>query len=377
MTKAAAELADIFDRKQPRSTDMPRVGIFGNGVPLTAIVAAGCQPVDVKSPPAGRLDCKSPAVAEICEPFVDDFAQVFLHRLFAGDFDDFALIVLPHSDAAAHMAYMYATELLRQKRAAIRPNLHLFNLAHGKTDGTEAFNKRQMEKLIDALIASGGHAPQNDDWTTATRNEHRRFEALQKLSDLQSGRAPIVSGTSCFIWRNAGRYLDAGDHAALLESACNDALQEPSTRQGLRVGLVGTALEDASVLDAIEQHGTMVCDLQPFGQLWPAAPADPAVSGAQSSYNLANDLLSPLQPRTDIARDEMVRRIMAAECDLVVAQYDRNDDTFGWMLPGLKRDIEARHIGFIDAGHRDLRASDNWRFGLAEKLQIAGEGNDG
>ena len=334
-------------------------GVFGNGVPLSLISAAGFMPADVKSAPENRISHVEPAVASYLEPFFDDHARIFLHRLFGGDFGDMAAIVFPRDDAAALAAYQYATELARQSLGPSSiPRLVLWNLVHGKSDAIAAFNDRQAQELGEELAAIGGIAPDGEGLAREQEVENARAEALTRLEALVSGDLPRISGSEAMQWRNAGRYLEAGRHAALLDAACEEAASRRAGRTGRRIGLVGTALDDPRVYGAIESIGTIVCDLQPFGAVWPG-PSSAAEPGEIVRTEAEDPLAARARPEL-APLDALVARLVRSRCDLVVAQYDQNDDTFGWDLPGLRSRLSACGIPLVELGFRDHRPDDAW-----------------
>lgn len=369
-THAASELEAVFAGKPMPAGSGPLVGIFGNGVPAVVLTACGCRSMDVKSAPPERLGAHADCVAAICEPFVDDYASVFLHRLFAGDFEHLDAIVFAHADAAAFTAYLYASELLRQQVARVAPRLFLFNFAHGDSAAVDRFNAKQADRLVAALAAIGGTTPTEPDWQAALKAEAGRAAALARLEAMQQAQPPRVSGMVAMQWRNAGRYLSALDHAEALNAAC-DAVGPGATPNGPRIGLVGTALDDTAVYETIETVGPVVCDLQPFGGLWPAAGA--ATSVGDQLKAIAREPLVPGAVQADAMHRAMVARLQMAGCELVVAQYDRNDDTFGWDLPSLKRLSEQAGMAFADTGFRDHRPGPGWHERVRDLLTRKGE----
>lgn len=369
--EAIEALEAAFAAKAAAGHDRPIVGVFGNGVPLSLISAAGCLPADVKSAPDNRIFHVEPAVSRFLEPFLDDHARVFLHRLFGGDFRGMAAIVFPRDDAAALAAYQYATELRRQGLAkSSMPRLVLWNLVHGKSDAIAAFNARQAKRLGEELAAIGGTAPADGDALVRVMEaEHARTAALSRLETLVSGDSPLVSGGEAMRWRNAGRYLEAGRHAALLDAACEEAASRQAGRSGRRIGLVGTALDDPRVYGAIESFGTIVCDLQPFGSVWPG-PSSAAMPDEVVRAEAGDPLAARARPEL-APLEALVARLVRSRCDVVVAQYDQNDDTFGWDLPGLRDRLSAHAIPLVDLGFRDPRPDDAWLHTAQSRLAAA------
>ena len=131
---------------------LPRVGVFGLGVPEGAIAASGAVCVHVNF---GPIPDDEP-IRAVIEPFVDHEVRVFLNRFALGDFNGMTAIVFARDDAAAVTAYQYATEWVRQGRAPQgAPRLFLFNLVHAATAVARRFNDIQCDKLQDFLVDLG------------------------------------------------------------------------------------------------------------------------------------------------------------------------------------------------------------------------------
>ena len=110
--RAAATLERAFAQHDGSSDDarLPRIGLFGNGVPETLIAAAGAVPVHLSF----GIATTTHAIASIIEPFVDEEVRNFLIRLMTGAFSDYRGIVFSRDDAPALIAYHYASEWIRQ-----------------------------------------------------------------------------------------------------------------------------------------------------------------------------------------------------------------------------------------------------------------------
>lgn len=342
-----------------------RVGLFGDGCAEAFIRAAGARPVDVKAPPLS--DAASgpdiPAVREIAEPFLDDFAARFLHRFAAGAFDNFAMIVFARDDVAALTAYQYAAEMRRLGMVAqTGPALHLWNLTHAISAPAARFNEAELARLDQALRAAVGQGIDPDALRAAQRAEAARATALARHE----------AHPEAFTLRNAGRYLSPGDHAALLaEIAAPETPPEtpPETApEPRRVGLVGTACDTPDLARLAGRFGTLAADLTGYGDLWPGIHA--GQGGARDHVAaLAGD---PLHIRANPpARFNAARDARLAGCDLVIAAVDRNDDSFGWDIPALAAATRARGAVFVDLGFRPFRPDAAWIDTAAGKIREA------
>ncbi|MFD1912175.1 2-hydroxyacyl-CoA dehydratase family protein [Halodurantibacterium flavum] len=350
---AAATLEQALARHDTWSdgSDLPRVGIFGNGVPETLIAAAGALPVHLSfGMTTGAHD-----ISSVIEPFVDEEVRHFLVRLASGAFADYRGIVFARDDAPALIAYQYASEWVRQHPAkGVTPPLFLWNLVHSDSAAVRRFNDIQAGKLFAFLAGQGLRHPLPEDIAAAASDEIQRIGMLREMQ----GEVPsTISGTEAWIWRNAGRFMPAAVHARLLGQALGG--ERAPRKMGRRIGLVGSPLACPDVLAMLERHGSVVCDQQGFGAVWPCT----GNAHARLDDMLRAFAADPSCPRVTPARayrDNIVRALLDADCDLVVCQLAQTDDTFGWEIPALSATLAARGITFVNLGFRDMRPGEAW-----------------
>jgi hypothetical protein len=361
---AAAALERAMEQQEewPRTASQPRVGIFGNGMPETLVAAAGAVPVHL----ALGTTTESHPISEIIEPFVDEEVRHFLIRLMQGAFADLAGIIFARDDAPALIAYQYATEWIRQGLEREKtPPLFLWNLVHTDTPPVRAFNRLQAEKLHALFQSIGLKFPDEEDISAAALAEQRRAEAL---SAMDAAVGVTLSGTRAARWRNAGRFMSASDHADLLIGALADTRE--SLPPPVRIGIVGSPLACERTYAMIETFGTVVCDQQSFGQMWPgsgnAAPRIDDILVATA----ANPSCPRISP-TSAHRAALLQTLLDARCFLVVCQLSQTDDTFGWEVPALATELAAHGMTLINLGFRDARPDDAWLEVAARRIADA------
>lgn len=349
---ANLELAKIFAERADGVTlsTVPLVGIFGEGVPKPIIAAVGGLAVDVKAPPlADAIDGVTvKSVSTILEDFMDTFAARFLHRLAAGAFDHFAVIIFARDDVAALAAYQYARELRRQGRISdTSPKLYLWNLLHTNSVPAQRFNLSEFEKLVSALSEFLEHKPSEEDLVLAFTEDAERIKKLTKLP---------AGGTDAFIERNAGRWLAPADHIALLSDIKTNAAS-------VTISLVGTACDIPVLHEICDGFGTVVNDLQEYGRgdLAPES-SDPT----SILHTLTSDALHIRTVPPGRYTQELFDK--TASSDLVISSVDSNDDAFGWEVPGLRNNIDARGGKFLNLGFRPFRPDNDWREHAQNKI---------
>lgn len=354
--EAAASAAAALERAMQQQEDwsrtasMPRVGIFGNGMPETLVAAAGAVPVHLALGTTGE----SHPIAEIIEPFVDEEVRHFLIRLMRGAFTDLSGIIFARDDAPALIAYQYATEWIRQDlERETTPPLFLWNLVHTDTQPVRAFNRIQAEKLFTFFQTIRLKAPHEADIFTATQAEQRRAEALRMV---HAAIGVTLSCTRAARWRNAGRFMPAEQHAELLTAALAETAE---TQPPVRIGIVGSPLACERTYAMIETFGAVVCDQQSFGQVWPG-PGNVAPTLDDILVATAADPSCHRISPTSNYRVAMVAALAEVRCTLVVCQLSQTDDTFGWEIPALTTELAAKGMTLVNLGFRDARPDDDW-----------------
>lgn len=333
------------------NVDRPAVGIVGNFFPEVLVAAAGGLPVHLA---LGATNARS-SIDEVVEPFVDAEVRTFLTRLIEGEFADCRGIIFSRDDAPALVAYQYATEWVRQGKAKTTvPPLFLWNLVHTATPAVERFNNVQAEKLFDFLAGIGLERPTPSTISDASVAETERREGLDHL---QANVGSAVAGSTAMRWRNAGRFMTAAEHAQLLNAALPVVSEKAAGTR--RLGIVGSPLECEQTYALFETFGTVVADIQPWGTDWPAL----GNTGATLEEILRLTAADPACPRitpTSAHRVAIVEALVAARCDLVICQLAQTDDTFGWEIPQLAKDLADKGIAFINLGFRDPEPDASW-----------------
>lgn len=340
----ASELVKIFEERADgvRSSAIPLVGVFGEGVPKPVIAAAGGLALDVKAPPLRDAidEVTVRSVSLVLEDFMDMFATRFLHRLAAGAFDHFAMIIFARDDVAALAAYQYARELQRQGHIpSTGPKLYLWNLLHTDSNPAHRFNLLEFEKLTTNLGEISGQKPSEENLARAFSAEAHRIDAVAKLP---------TGGSDAFIARNAGRWLAPANHIALLSEVA-------ATPTNVRISLVGTACDIPILHEICDGFGTIVNDLQEYGRL--------EIAPASADPNMILKLLATDDLHIRSVPPKRYTQALINEtknADLVISSVDQNDDAFGWEVPGLRNTVEARGGKFLDLGFRPFRPDAEW-----------------
>ncbi|MBF9042261.1 hypothetical protein HKCCE4037_02905 [Rhodobacterales bacterium HKCCE4037] len=335
----------------------PRIGLFGDGLPEALIRAAGATPLDVK---AANKVVPDPRITPYLEPFMDKSAADVLHRLARGAFDGFAGLIFSRDDSAGLTAYQYAFELRRIGVLPDGPPLHLWNLVHTDSAPAHRFNMTEAARLDAFLTRACGHGFAKG-LPDASAAESARDAALSRMDE--AGLPP----RDAHVWRNAGRWLAPETHAALLEEALQTAPPAPT---GPAIGLVGSAIADPALYAMLGRIGPLKADLQPYGQPWPAihaadGPIDDVIRTI-AAY--------PLHVRAAPAgrfRSALLDRLKA--CDVVIALLAPHEESLGWDLPALHRDLSRHNVPLVDLGFLPDDMDANWQDQAFARIRAAVE----
>lgn len=375
---AISQLEQAFTEKhrfQPLNADRVRIGIFGNRFPEVVLHAAGCHTTDVKAIPDVELDDHHPGIASLIEPFLDDYTQAFLHRLFTGRFSALQAILFCRQDASALVAYQYAQEYLRQGRCenpTVIPRLLLWNAEFGDTEAIHRFNLFQVRTLWQSLNDCGIAEPNEAALQQAFQLNAERQALLCKLDEKLTAARPLLSGSEALCWRQAGRYMTTEQHLESLQAALDELAHRPG-QGGHRFGLYGSFTDDMNLYQLIDQHGALVCDQQPMAEGWPV----PALGDSPSVDSLMQSIeTDPLVSRGRSSLETLkalVARYKASECQTVILQLDDHDDTLGWDIPQLKQRLAESGINALHLGFRPLRPDAAWLADAGTHIQKAVE----
>lgn len=341
--QSAAEILDSAYAARATGAFADMVGIFGEGFPEPLLRAAGLGPICVHLNPATDDVDAGQGVSECIEPFVDHAVRRFLHRFAAGRYQGLKAIIFCRDDTAALVAYQYALEFRRLGLAPAEPQLILWNLVHAAH--AHDFNRQQLDKLWQALDIP---APSESALAETWADECARMDALAAL-DADMGQGAVGASTA-FMWRIAGRGMDGRQHADLLN--CARPMAPRPASGGVRLGVIGSAIEDVAFYRTIEAHGTIVCDLQPMIAAWPV-PLPPQPTADAFLRAAASDVACPRIVPPNAHADAVLRRLADAQCDAVICQLHAHDDVIGWDVPKIADHLRDLDIAFINLGFVD------------------------
>ena len=358
-TGAIAELTAEFEepfRALGRDVERDRdaVVISWPSVPVELIRAAGLRPVVAR----GGAE-PTPAADTVLEP---DLFPSRLHQLveaaLTGRLAHTAAIVLPRTSDPDYKCFLYLRELERRGAVEELPPVLLFDLLHSSGAEVPRYDAGRTRDLLARLVHISQRHPTDDALRAAIAAANSARAAARKLDSLRR-REPRIGGREALPLLGAFWQLAPERYVALANAAA-DAIVVRAPLSGPRTMLAGVPVDSNALHAAIESQGAIVvAEISPFGSETAGEDVDTArdpIGAIAERYRA-----SSIDARTPIAALE--RRIERAlpDVDAVVISLPRDDASFGWDYPRLRRLLERRSVphAVLDGDpRRSIAASD-------------------
>lgn len=177
-------------------------------------------------------------------------------------------------------------------------------------------------------------------------NENRQL--LRRVDDLRREDPPRISGEEFFQVTNAGFWMSREEHNRLLKQYLQEVDQRPGHKEGVRIALAGSIIDNLELIKFIEEAGgVVVTDSLLNGTAYFAEDVivDPKFSPLEA---LAEHLLyrrpSPhVIPPSDFD-DYFIGKVKEANVDGVIFWILRWEDGVGWHYPDQKDMLDELSI---------------------------------
>jgi len=341
-TSAIAELTAGFEEPfralgRDAARDRDAVVISWPSVPVELIRAAGLRPVVARSGAE-----PTPAADAVLEP---ELFPSRLHQLveaaLTGRLVHTAAIVLPRTSDPDYKCYLYLRELVRRGRVGALPPVLLFDLLQSGGAEVPSYDAARARELLARLVRiSQRHCTDHDlraaiGAANTARAAFRRLDALRRSEPRISGleALPLL----CAFWHFAP------ERYALLAGAAVETISARAPLSGPRAMLAGVPVDSTALHATIESQGAIaVTEISPFGAETAGEDVDTArdpITAIAERYRT-----SSIDARMPIAAlERRIERILP-EVDAVVISLPRDDATFGWDYPRLRRLLERRSV---------------------------------
>jgi benzoyl-CoA reductase/2-hydroxyglutaryl-CoA dehydratase subunit BcrC/BadD/HgdB len=305
----------------------PVVGVTSNTVPVEMIRAAGGFPIVVRSDRP-----VTPLADEYMEPGV---FQPRIRRIFdavaSGEWSWLAGLVIPRTSEQEYKLFLYLQELTRTGHRGLPP-IHLFDLLHARTPGSDAYNRDRTAHLARALGDMTGQAPSRDRLADAVIEGNRVRAAVRAVGDLRRPE-PRLRGVDALACIGASHLIDPGTYVETAREAVSDLARRP-VLTGARIVLAGELSDTQEVHRLVEGEGAIVIAEESWWGTCAAGDevvADDDVSGALAN-KYAFDALSPRVFPVQAA-DCWFERLATPPVDGVVFVVPAGDSVVGWDVP--------------------------------------------
>jgi len=341
-TSAIAELTAEFEEPfrvlgRDAARDRDAVVISWPSVPVEIIRAAGLRPVIARSGAE-----PTPAADAVLEP---ELFPSRLHQLveaaLTGRLAHVAAIVLPRTSDPDYKCFLYLRELVRRGVVGALPPVLLFDLLQSGAAEVPRYDAARTGQLLASLAHISQRHPTDDDLRAAIGAAKRARAAARRVDALRRSE-PRLGGLEALPLLGAFWHLAPERYAALADAAA-DAIAARAPLAGPRAMLAGVPVDSNALHAAVESQGAIVVtEISPFG----AAAAGDDVDDAPDPITAIAERYrrSSIDARTPAAVLEGRIESVLPGVDVVVISLPRNDASFGWDYPRLRRLLERRSL---------------------------------
>ena len=358
-TNAIAELTAGFEEPFRRlgrdaDSDHDAVVISWPSVPIEIIRTAGLRPVVAR----GGAEA-TPAADAVLEP---ELFPNRLHQLveaaLTGRLAHAAAIVLPRTSDPDYKCFLYLRELQRRGAVGTLPPVLLFDLLQSGGADVPSYDAGRTKELLAKLVQISQRRPSDDDLRDAIGAANTARAAARRLDSLRRPE-PRVGGLEALPLLGAFWQLDPERYTALANAAA-DAIAARAPLIGPRGLLAGVPVDSKALHAAIEPQGAIVvAEISPFGAAVAGDDIDTArdpVAAIAERYRK-----SAIDARTAAALIEQQIESVLPSVEVAVISLPRDDASFGWDYPRLRRLLERRSLPHAVLGGdpaRPIAASD-------------------
>ncbi len=302
------------------------VGVLGGAAPVELIEAADAFPLRLRGDPAGPTD----AADAWMEPVQEGALRSIFNQLLTGGLDWLDLIVVPRSSEQLVQFYHLAEHVRAEEPDLAMPPLHLVNLLQTPEARSTRFNRREMERLAEALGSLTGTRPDRIRLREAIQWRNTLRHLASEVSSARRSADRSVSGQDAALLFLAGQVRPAPQAAEMFGRAGDLA----ASRSGPRLLLSGSGQENPGLVRLIEEAGArVVAEDHDWGERLydhEVEEAPDPLDGLVRHYQCHAP--TPRLP-VGVTEARFTALLDAARPDGVVFALEENDDTLGWDIP--------------------------------------------
>ena len=306
------------------------IGYVYTSVPEEIIVAAGFLPIMITGDPNIGTEAGDKYMEDYFCPFVRS-----VHNLFVlGKYDFLDLAIFPHTNDSIKRCYFYLwTEKQLEPELKIPP-LTIFDSLHTRKHIANRYVRGRIGALKEKMEELAGKEITREDLVGAIElyNEHRSL--LKKMAELRRADPPLISGVEALQIIGSSFFMPKEQHNKLLKEFLADA-DSLEPKEGVRVHLSGTIIDNTQVYELIESCGATIV-------------SEDICTGNRYSDNLVDTSLEPLDALTDryhtkstegrmhpldVLVEYVVKTAQESKAQGAIFNYLQWDDSHGWNFP--------------------------------------------
>jgi bzd-type benzoyl-CoA reductase N subunit len=332
------------------------VGYHYTSVPEEVIAAAGMLPVMVTGNPSMGTEAGDKYMEDYFCPFVRS-----VHNLYVtGEYEFLDLSIFPQTNDSIKRCYYYLwTEKAKfpDLNAKIPP-LGIFDSLHTRKYIATRYVQGRVEALRQLIGQLAGKDISRNDLLEAIEvyNENRRL--LKKVAELRRADPPRITGVEALQIIGSGFFIPKKEHNRLLEAFLAGADKLPE-REGTRVFVSGTIMDNTQFYELIESCGTVVvgedvCTGNRYSDNLVDTSADPVDALADRYHTKSHEgRMSPISTLVDY----IVKGAQECKAQGAIFNYLRWDDSHGWNYPSQRNGLSAIGIPSFAFEMQDYRLS--------------------
>jgi len=350
------------------------VGYLGIDVPEELLIAAGLFPIRITPDPLGSTELAD-------KYFRPNFNPVLLslfNRILDGTYAFLDHLIIPNSSESVLQLFYVLREVKRLEPYDGMPNIHFFDFLHTRYR-TSALYNRDRVRAFKQTIEEWTGIPLTDDRireAIAVCNENRKL--LQQMSQLRAADSPRISGVEALQIIGASMLMKKDKHNGLLRQLLKEADQLPA-REGVRLFLEGSSVDDISVYEIIESCGAIiVAEDSDWGNRFfdtlVDETADPLIAITDRyHYKAPSPNKSTIQRRVDYC----VRQANEARVDGAVFYIIKGENPPSWDYPEQRKALEEQGVATLFLPNQPYRLDDagDLRSRITTFVQVLSSGN--
>lgn len=321
------------------------IGYTGPPCPVELISAAGLLPVRV----SGHPDTGHAAFDKYALPthpkwstgarqIALEYVNAITENVLNGTWNVLDHLVVTNPRKAVFLIHSILCHSKQMDPELVAPESHFLDHAIVSSYDGSRFHKRVFDLFRAELETWSGNSITTAALEKSIAEANQTRALLAKLQALRSEASPRLSGESALIAAGAVQTMPAAQANDLL-AALIEETEAASPREGARVFVAGSMLDNVSLYRAIEAAGaTVVGESHNFGTaaLGPQirTDIDPFAAAADHFHRQRPDAVYPMMD----AIADTVGKAQAVSPDLVVLHVYYADDHLAWQAP---TEIEA------------------------------------